>query len=252
VRFIRSASNRSARSVVSRSVGNRSVVGRSVVSRRNARLGPSTTDRLRALLHTRGWPRTMALRRLVAIVLVVLAGVLALRPAGARETAEIGVVVAARDLPPGGTLAQADVALRLLPGPAVPGGALTSRSAAVGQVLAGAVRAGEPITDVRIVGPADTALTTGDPTDATVPVRLADPDVADLLRPGLRVDVVTLDPDQQADPVLAENATVITVRTTAGTTPGQSGRLVLVAVPRQSATQLAAASLRQPVTVTLR
>jgi hypothetical protein len=113
------------------------------------------------------------------------------------------------------------------------------------------VRAGEPITDVRLVGPADTALTTGDPNTATVPVQLADPDVADLLRPGLHVDVVTLDPDRQADPVLAEDATVITVRDTAGT-QGQPGRLVLVAVPRQNATRLAAASLRQPVTVTLR
>jgi len=62
---------------------------------------------------------------------------------------------------------------------------------------------------------------------------------------------VALNPDQQANPVLAENAVVIAVRDTAGTS-GQPGRLVLVAVARQKATQLAAASLRQPVTVTLR
>jgi pilus assembly protein CpaB len=194
----------------------------------------------------------MALRRLVAVTLVVLAGVLALRPAGARESADTDVVVAGRDLGPGSTLTQADVDIRPLPRAAMPAGVLTSRAAAVGQVLAGPIRPGEPITDVRLVGPADTALTTGDPTSAVVPVRLADPDVADLLRPGIRVDVVTLDPNQQADPVLAENAVVITIRNTAGTQAGQPGRLVLVAVPRSSATRLAAASLRQPVTVTLR
>ncbi len=215
------------------------------------RLAPLRLAPLRALLRTRGWPRTMALRRLVAILLVVLAGVLALRPAGARETAETGVVVAARDLSPGSALTQSDVDVRLLPAPDIPVGTLTSQDAVIGRVLAGPVRAGEPITDVRLVGPADTALTTGDPNAATVPVQLADPDVADLLRPGIRVDVVTLAPEEQADQVLAENATVITVRDTPGT-QGQPGRLVLVAVPRQAATRLAAASLRQPVTVTLR
>ncbi|HEY3749124.1 MAG TPA: SAF domain-containing protein [Pseudonocardiaceae bacterium] len=218
---------------------------------RPTRLGPLATDRLRSVLRTRGWPRTMALRRLVAIGLVVLAGALALRPAGARETADVDVVVAARDLTPGNTLAQADLSIRQLPAAVVPSGALTSRDAVIGRVLASAVRAGEPLTDVRLVGPADTALTTGDPNAATVPVRLADPDVADLLRPGIRVDVVTLDPDQQSDPVLAENATVVTIRDTRET-QGQPGRLVLVALPRQLATRLAAASLRQPVTVTLR
>lgn len=218
---------------------------------RSTRLSPALADRLRALLRTRGWPRTMALRRLVAITLVVFAGILALRPAVAREPTETGVVVAAVDLRPGSALTQADTAVRPLPAPDVPDGSLTSQNTAIGRVLAGPVRAGEPITDVRLVGPADTALTTGDPTAATVPVQLADPDVADLLRPGQRVDVVTLDPNQQANPVLAANATVITIRDTPGT-QSQPGRLVLVAVPKQVATRLAAASLRQPVTVTLR
>lgn len=215
------------------------------------RLGPLASDRIRAALRGRGWPRTMALRRIAAVGLVVLAGALALRPAGAKESADVRVVVATTDLAPGATLSADDVAVRSLPGSAVPHGALTAAAMAIGRVLAGPVRAGEPLTDVRIVGPADTALTTGDPDAATVPVRLADPDVADLLRPGIRVDVVTLDPDHQSDPVLAENATVVAIRGTTGT-QGQSGRLVLVALPRQFATQLAAASLRQPVTVTLR
>lgn len=225
---------------------------------RRTQLDPFPIDRLRSLLRGRGWPRTMALRRIVAIALVVLAGALALRPAGAGETAQTDVVVAARDMAPGSLLTQADVSIRRLPGSVVPSGALVHRKAAIGRVLAAPVRAGEPLTDVRLVGPADTTLTTGEADAATVPVRLADPDVADLLRPGIRVDVVTLDPDHQSDPVLAENATVVTVRDTAGpagltgSDQSQAGRLVLVALPRQFATRLAAASLRQPVTVTLR
>lgn len=212
----------------------------------------STTSLATALLHRRGWPRTMALRRLVAVALVVLAGALALRPAAAGETVDdVGVVVAAHDLTAGSTLARRDLALRRLPRAALPRGALTRPRTAVGRVLAGPLRAGEPLTDIRLVGAADTALTTGDPTAATVPVRLADPDVADLLRPGIHVDVVTLDPDASNDAVLAENATVVAVRDTRGD-QDQPGRLVLVALPRQSATRLAGASLRQPVTVTLR
>ncbi|HKN96372.1 MAG TPA: SAF domain-containing protein, partial [Pseudonocardiaceae bacterium] len=205
---------------------------------RHTQLNPRPIDRLRSLLRGRGWPRTMALRRIVAIALVVLAGALALRPAGAGETAQTDVVVAARDMAPGSLLTRADVSVRRLPASVVPSGALVRREAAVGRVLAAPVRAGEPLTDVRLVGQADTALTTGDPDAATVPVRLADPDVADLLRPGIRVDVVTLDPDHQSDPVLAENATVVTVRDTAGTSgltgsdQNQTGRLVLVALPR--------------------
>lgn len=215
----------------------------------SSRLGPLATDRLLSVLRRRGWPRTMALRRIVAVGLVVLAGGFALRPAGARESTMVGVVVTTRDLPAGSTLSAGDLAVRSLPRSTVPTGVLTR--APIGRVLAGPLRAGEPLTDVHLVGPADTALTAGDPNAATVPVRLADPDVADLLRPGIRVDVVTLDPDHQADPVLAQNATVVTIRGTTGT-QGQQGRLVLVALPRQFATQLAAASLRQPVTVTLR
>lgn len=227
--------------------------------RPNTRLGPLLHDRLRGLLRTRGWPRTMALRRAVSVALVLLAGTLTFLPAVARDTGDAPVVVAGRDLAPGAVLAAGDITLRALPKGAAPSGALTTAGAAVGRVLAAPVRAGEPLTDVRIVGPADTALTAGDPNAAAVPVHLADPDVADLLHPGARVDVVTLDPERQADPVLAEDAIVITVHDqsagqggVAAVGQGQRGRLVVIALPRRSATLVAAASLRQPVTVTLR
>jgi Flp pilus assembly protein CpaB len=221
---------------------------------RNSRLGPLATDRLHALLGARGWPRAIALRRLIALALVALAGVLALRTAGADGTADAHVVVAGRDLPPGITLTAADVSTRPVPADTVPRGALTSTAAVVGRVLAGGVRAGESLTDVRLVGQADTMLSTGDPDAAAVPVRLADPDVAELLRPGIRVDVVTLDPERQSDPVVAANAVVLTVRAAASEAfPGQrQGRLVVIALPRHAATQVAAASLKQPMTVTLR
>jgi hypothetical protein len=87
-------------------------------------------------------------------------------------------------------------------------------------------------------------LATGDPNAVAVPVRLTDAAVADLLRPGSRVDVV-------GDPgVLANDAVVIAVRPSEGVSA--KGRLVVVALPRSAAAKVAAASLAQPVTVTLR
>lgn len=216
-----------------------------------AKISPRLTDRLRAMLGARGWPRALALRRLCAVLLVMLAGALALRPAAAHEAPGATVVVTTHDIAAGTTLTAADVRNRAEPAALLPSGALTSADSVVGRVLGASVRAGEPLTDVRLLGPADDALTAHDATLAAVPVRLADPGVAGLLHPGARVDVITLDPDRQTDPVLASDATVLAVRN-ADSATGQPGQLVVLALPRSAATRLAAASLRQPVTVTLR
>jgi hypothetical protein len=120
--------------------------------------------------------------------------------------------------------------------------------------LGGALRAGEPITDVRLI---DSGLAGSPPGSSAVSVRLADPAVADLLHPGVRVDVITQDPTQSdgsppaSGALLASDAIVLTVRD-ADTAPGQRGRLVVLGLPEQVATRVAAVSLRQPVTVTLR
>jgi len=193
------------------------------------------------------------LRRIVAGLLVLLGAVLALRP----EPGTVTVLVAAHDLVPGGTLVEADVVRRELPAAVVPSGAIMDVAALTGRVLASAARTGEPITDVRLAGPELVALQAPNGDAATVPVRLSDPDVAELLHPGSKVDVVSAD-ERNAEPtVLAEQATVVTVldepRSTFGK-PGRSqqGRLVVVVLPRQAATRVAAASLSQPLTVTLR
>jgi Flp pilus assembly protein CpaB len=222
-------------------------------------LSPSAVDRIRRLLGLRGpW-----VRRGLAAVCAVVALVLALRPGPTGAHPTTPVLVARHDLAPGSSLVPADVTLRRIPADLLPVGALTTVSAAAGHVLGGALRAGEPITDVRLV---DTGIAAGAPGSSAVPVRLADPGVADLLHPGVRVDVVTMDANQADDPswasgspstsgttgaLLASGAIVLTVRD-ADTAPGQHGRLVVLALPEQVATRVAAVSLRQPVTVTLR
>jgi Flp pilus assembly protein CpaB len=195
----------------------------------------------------RGWPRWLALRRLTALVLVLLAAALALYPTTSDETPTVPMLVAARDLPPGVTLHAADMVVSQLPLSLRPPAALTTPAQATGHVLASATTSGEPLTRARLVGPENSRLATGDPTASAVPFRLADPAVAGLLTPGARVDVVTVAPSSTDPVVLATNATVLTVRQAT-----EDSSLVVIALPREEATRVAAAALGQPVAVTLR
>jgi len=123
---------------------------------------------------------------------------------------------------------------------------LSTFEAVDGRLLAGAVRAGEPLTDVRLA----TVPAPGVPGTATVPVRLADVAVAGLLRPGQRVDVVAAPDPAAPASVLAGGATVVTIEHQEPST--LKGPLVLLRLPEAAATKVAAISLERPVTVTLR
>jgi pilus assembly protein CpaB len=196
----------------------------------------------------RGWPRRPTWRRLTALALVLLAAALAVRPTEHAETPTVPMLVAARDLPPGTTLRATDVTLSHLPEPLRPPAALTSPTQTTGRVLASATTTGEPLTNARLVGKENSRLATGDPSAAAVPFRLADPAVADLLTPGVRVDVLTVSPANTDPVVLATNATVLTIRRHAT----EDSSLVVIALPNKEATRVAAAALDQPVAVTLR
>lgn len=212
-------------------------------------LTPLLRDRL---LRNRGWPRLLALRRVIAAGLVLLAVALAVRAPQARGAPTVPVLVAARDLAPGVTLGAGDVRVAQAPESLRPPAALTAADQVAGRVLAGAASTGEPITRARLVGPENSQLATGDRDAVAVPVRLADPAVAALLAPGARVDVVTVSPDNGPEPILlAGEATVVTVRPDDDPANTDQGRLVVIAVPRATATRVAAVSLGQPVAITL-
>lgn len=127
----------------------------------------------------------------VCAALCVLAVIAALR---APPPPGVPVLVAARDLPAGTVLGGADLRLARFPAALVPHGALPSASGIVGQILSGAVRAGEALTGDRLL--AATALPPG---QLSVPVRFPDAGAAATLQPGERIDVLSPAGEAAAD-----------------------------------------------------
>jgi pilus assembly protein CpaB len=194
------------------------------------------------------------LRQVAAGVLACLALLLALRPpppaVGALDAAAtVPVVVAAADLPAGAVLGTGDLVVARLPADAAPAGVVTDPPQLAGAVLASPLRTGEPVTDVRVVGPGLwSAVPAG---QVAAPVRLADLAVATLLRAGDRVDVLAAGegPDAQ---VVAAGALVLT----APSPPAEEGApapdgLLVLAVPPDTAGRLAVSAASATLTVTL-
>ncbi|MCZ1070670.1 RcpC/CpaB family pilus assembly protein [Rhodococcus sp. A5(2022)] len=214
-------------------------------------LDPTLADRLTALTRP-GWARTVAVRRAIAAGLVGVAAVSAVT--GGASDDRTRTVVAARDLRPGRTLSVDDVTVVERDASQLPSGALTDPAEALGHTLAGPVPSGEVLVGVRMLGPRLAAATTGDSAARVVPVRLADPGVGDLLREGDLVDVLTVaDASAPSAPevrVLATGATVVLAQGTEETNI-RGEKVVLLALPPEPATAVAAASLVSALTVTL-
>jgi Flp pilus assembly protein CpaB len=168
----------------------------------------------------------LARRRPLAAVcagLAVVAGVHAARPAGPRA---VPVTVAAHDLTSGTVLEADDLVVRQVPASLAPVG---STPHAVGRTLAAPVRAGEPVTDVRLVGP---SVVTGYPGRVALPVRIADGDAVALLRPGDHVGLVAADPRRGTATSVAVDVPVLSIPVPRDDDSGSaalSGRLVVVA-----------------------
>jgi hypothetical protein len=123
-------------------------------------------------------------RRLIAAMCVAVAVAAAVRALAPPPAPTQVVLVAARDLPAGKTLVERDLRTARWSAGTVPEGVLP---VAEGRVLASPLRAGEPVTDVRVVGP---GLLAGQPAwTVAAAVRVADPAAARLVRAGDRVDV---------------------------------------------------------------
>lgn len=176
------------------------------------------------------------------------------RPAPADATEEpprTDVLVAAHDLAAGRIIAAEDLRPAARTTTELPEGVLTASADVTGRVITGAVRRGEIITDLRLLGP---GLSAGlGPGVVASPIRLIDLEVAALLRPGDRVDILAATVDAAMAVVVAERALVLAVPL------AESGSanmveplgLVVVAVAQDTAARLAAAAASSILTATL-
>ena len=181
-----------------------------------------------------GGRRSRRIRRVVAVLLLLTAGVMAVAGRAAPAPG-VRVLAVTRDLPTGANLTSADVAVVSDPTP--PDGALRTTQQAIGRQLSAPVRKGELLTDVRLVS-------TGRPDPGAgrvaVPVRPADPATVDLLTPGIHVAVLAVAETGQAT-VLATDAVVLAIPPPSKSEPDK--RLVVLAVPSASADRITAAGV---------
>ena len=208
--------------------------------------GPSTparrlADRFRPVRRA-----VLRRRRLIAALLTAIAVAAGVHAVAAPAPPTVPVLVAARDLPAGAEVAEADLeTVRFAPG-SEPGGAVADP---VGEVLAAPLRRGEPVTDVRLVGP---ELTVGQPGLTAVPMRLPDPGMVTLLDVGDRIDLVATDPQEGGASVVAADVPVLAIPEADDQTSasGLPGRLVVIGAESDQVAPLAEASVRSFVTYT--
>jgi len=182
----------------------------------------------------------LARRRLLAATTAAFAVLVGLQAAAPAPPPTRHVLTAAHDLPAGAVVARNDLTLTSLPPESVPAGIVPSADEVVGRTTAGPVRAGEPITDVRLVAG---SLLDGYPGRVAAPVRIGDPGAVALLRTGDRVDVIAADPQGRSEAVVvAEDVPVVSLPQ-ASDTALASGGLVVLAVTPETARTLAAASV---------
>lgn len=206
----------------------------------------------------RGWPR-----RLLAASLLVAAGMVAVvtprhAPGPAPPAASVAVLAAAHDLPAGSLLDPDDVRLVRLPPDTVPAHALTPGTRTSGDRVAGPVRRGEILTDVRLADAGIAARLAGTG-QVAVPVRLDDPATALLLRPGSHVDVLAAPSradltgasgDGRPASVVASDLTVLAVPS--DVSDQSAGALLVVAATEPVARRLAGLAGDDRLSVALR
>lgn len=146
------------------------------------------------------------LRHLLLLAVVLGTGWYLARALMAPPPPTVPVVVTAQDVAAGTELTHADLRVVHLPPSAAPDEPM-SVADAVGAAPVVALPSGVPVLPA-LLGQ-DRFDRRPPPGSVTVPVRLADPAVAALLRPGDRIDVVAQGPDAERAVVLARRAVVL-------------------------------------------
>ncbi len=215
-----------------------------------AEVSPARLDRwLRELRRAVAWRRRLLTAGLLAGSVAFAIHALAPPPPPG-----VQVVVAARDVAPGAALQPRDLRVVSRPVGSVPEGALRSASQATQRPVVSAVRRGEVLTDVRLVGPA--SLRGLEPGLVAAPVRIADTDAVALLAAGDHVDVLAATVEGGAEArLVAAGVRVLSVPRPASAGFGAGlgdGALLLLATSSPTAARLAAAAVTDRLSVVVR
>jgi pilus assembly protein CpaB len=193
--------------------------------------------------------RVLVHRRLLGALLAGLATWLVVQASTAPPSETVPVWTAARELSSGTVLTSSDLTHTGFAPGSVPSGALRSAADVVGRTLATPLGKGEPVSAAHLAGSERLA---GYPGRSAVAVRIPDPDVVRLLTPGQRVALVASDPQGGQPPVrLVDDAAVLAVPRLSRDTSSSalSGRLVVFAVPEETADELVSAATSRYLSV---
>jgi Flp pilus assembly protein CpaB len=191
----------------------------------------------------------LARRRLLAALCAALAVLATVHANAAPPPPRTSVLTAAHDLPAGVVVRSDD--LRRIPFDprSVPHGVVDAATA-VGRTTAAPIRAGEPVTDVRLVA---ASVLAGYPGLVAVPVRIGDSAAVRLLRVGDHVDLVAADPqgDSGAE-IVASDVPVLAIPRAGEDSPGlTNGAPLVLGVPEASVRGIAQASVASYLSVVI-
>lgn len=200
---------------------------------------PSIRDRLRTA-RVRLRRTVLARRRLLAALFAAAAVASGLHAVAAPPPPTTAVLTAGRDLPAGTVLGVDDLESTGFAPASVPSGASADP---VGRTLAAPLRRGEPVTDVRLVGP---ALTVADADLVALPIRIPDAGAVALLTVGDRIDLIATDPQGAGAQVVAADVPVLALPPAGGSedASAQPGGLVVVGAAPEEVTRLSDAGVR--------
>ena len=186
--------------------------------------------------------RILVHRRLLGGLSAALAVWLVVQAATAPPPATVPVWTAAHDLDSGTVLTRHDLRRTGYAPGSVPTAALRSLDRVLGRTLATPLGSGEPFTSAHLVGAERLA---GYPGRVAIAVRIPDAAVVALLTPGQRVGLLATDPQggAAAERITMDAAVLAVPKDTSRTGEGMlSGRLVVFAVPPDTAVALASAA----------
>lgn len=172
--------------------------------------------------------------------MAVAAVLLTIAAASPTPGPSVPVIVATKSVPAGQRLSAADLRVAHYPPELVPGGHASNPDQFLERVLAVGADAGQPLSEhhlvsARAVGP--------EPGRVIAPVRVADGDIAGLVRVGDRVDVLASNSEGSKATTLARSARVaaLPTRTEGGpmSASSSSGPLILIEVDANTAATLA-------------